>query len=517
MLEGGIMNENSRMNNSIRNVSYGLIVTVLNTLVSFITRTALVKILGTEILGLNGLFTEIISMLSLAELGVGMAIIYSLYKPISNNDQKKISQLMSLYRSAYNIIGFVTIVLGCLLMPYIHNLITEVDYPLSYIRIIFILFVIKTASTYFFSYKTSLLNADQKQYIVSVITAIIKLVVTVFVVIGLIIFKNYILYLIILIIQSLVTNIVLSKYVDEKYPFIDYRDKLSKEEKKEVFFNIKNIFIKRVSGVITSSTDNILISILVSTIQVGFYSNYIMLFSLVRTLKQQFTNGIAASIGNLSVEAEAEHCIVVLKRLTYLYFLFAMTMSAGMMAVSKSFISIWLGTEYVMADSIIYVAIFNLFLEICCDPLWQYLEVSGLFKQDKNIAILGSGVNLVVSIILGMKIGIIGIFIGTVCTQLIQLIMKTRLLFGNRFSRSPLSYYFLWIKMIIGYIIMTAILFFIINKIVFTNSFIEFGCKGIIAVGVSWIITIILFMKSDECCYSKQFIADFCEKIIKHR
>lgn len=506
------MNENSRMNNSIRNVSYGLIVTVLNTLVSFITRTALIKILGTEILGLNGLFTEVISMLSLAELGVGMAIIYSLYKPISDNNQKKVSQLMSLYRSAYNVIGIATIVLGCLITPFIHKFITEVDYPLSYIRIIFILFVIKTASTYFFSYKTSLLNADQKQYIVSVTTVIIKCVVTVIIVVGLIFLKNYIFYLIVLIIQSLVTNIFLSKYVDKKYPFIDYKDKLSKEERKEVFSNIKNIFIKRVSGVITSSTDNILISTLVSTIQVGFYSNYIMLFSLVRTLKQQFTNGIAASIGNLSVEAEAEHCIIVLKRLTYLYFLFAMVMSSGMMAVSKSFISIWLGTEYVMADSIVYVAIFNLFLEICCDPLWQYLEVSGLFKQDKNIAILGSGVNLIVSIILGLKIGIIGIFIGTVCTQFIQLIMKTRLLYRNKFLRSPLSYYLLWIKMIIGYTVMTAILYFIINKMVFTNSFIEFGCKGIIAVGISWLITIILFMKSDEHSYSKQLIADFLRK-----
>ena len=123
------MNNKSRLQNSIRNISVGLVVTVINTLVSFATRTALIKTLGTEVLSLNGLFTDVISMLSLAELGVGMAIIYSLYKPISENDEKKISQLMGLYRSAYNAIALVTFVLGLVLTPFIDKLITDIDYP----------------------------------------------------------------------------------------------------------------------------------------------------------------------------------------------------------------------------------------------------------------------------------------------------------------------------------------------------------------------------------------------------
>ena len=205
------MNNNSRLKNSIRNVSVGLIVTVINTLVSFVTRTVLIKTLGLEVLGLNGLFTEVISMLSLAEMGVGMAIIYSLYKPISENDEKKISQLMGLYRKAYNTIALVTFALGLLLMPFIDKLITDIDYPLPYIRLIFMLFVLKTSTTYLFSYKTSLLNADQKQYLVSMTTAIVKVVMTVVLVIELFVFKNYVVFLLLSIAQSLITNIILSR------------------------------------------------------------------------------------------------------------------------------------------------------------------------------------------------------------------------------------------------------------------------------------------------------------------
>lgn len=502
------MSGKSRIQNSVKNVSYGLIVAVLNTVASFVSRTILVKTLGLEILGINGLFTEVIAMLSLAELGVGMAIIYSLYKPIHNNDYSQISKLMSLYKSAYTTIAGVTLVLGIGLTPFIHNLISDINYPLRYIQLIFSLFVVRTASTYFFSYKTALLNADQKQYIVSLTTAIIKLIFTGIIVFVLIISHNYVVYLVMLIIQNLVTNFILSLYVDKKYPWIDYKEKLTRSERNKVFSDIKNIFIKRISGVITSSTDNVLISTLVSTLQVGLYSNYVLLFSVIRTLKQQFTNGIAASIGNLSISSEVQHCVVVLKRLTFLYFLFGIIMASGLMAVSGTFIAIWLGKEFVMPYSIINVAIFNLYFEICCEPLWQYLETSGLFKSDKNIAIIGSTINLIISIVLGIKIGISGILVGTVCTQVVQMILKARLIFQKNFHISPWSYFALWIRMILAYMALIFIQYFLIGNIIIENIYIEFLAKGSIAVGVAIVLVILFFAKTDEYSYSKRlFIA----------
>ena len=508
------MENNSRTGKSIKNVSYGLIVTVLNTLVSFASRTVLVKTLGTEVLGINGLFTEVIAMISLAELGVGMAIIYSLYKPLSENDLKKINQLMSLYRQAYNLISIVTLVLGLFITPFVHLLITDIDFPLHYIRFIFVLFVIKTATSYLFSYKTSLLNADQKQYIVSIVSALVKFVSTIVIIIILILFKNYAQYLLLLIVQGLLTNIVLSKIVDKKYPFLDYKDKLSSKERKEILSNIENIFIKRLSSVITSSTDNILISTLVSTIQVGLYSNYVVVFTVIRTLRQQFINGIAASIGNLTVTSDAKHCIDVLHRLTYLFFVFGMVMASGLMAALKPFITIWIGNEYLLADVIVYVAVLNLFIEICCDPLWQYLEVSGLFKQDRNIALIGSSVNIVVSIILGMKIGIVGIFLGTVCTQVIQLILKTILLFKHKFQQPSKCYMFMWVRMGISYIGLVIIQYLILRNVTFENLYLDFILKGIISVFIALICSILLFIGTDEQKYLYSIVTKIKLKVL---
>lgn len=508
------MVKQSRTQNSIRNVSYGLIITLLNTLVSFVARTYLVKLLGAEVLGINGLFTEIISVMSLAELGVGMAIIYSLYKPIQQDDFKKISQLMSLYKWAYNIIAGVTFALGIALIPFIDKFITDIYYSINYIRIVFFLFVVKTASTYLFSYKASLLNADQKQYIVSLATVVFKVIFTVISIALISLYQNYIIYLIVLIIQSITTNIYLAYYVDRHYKYVNYNEKMCIEDRKKVFENIKNIFVKRISGVITSSTDNILISALVSTVQVGYYSNYMMIFSVVRTLKQQFTNGIAASIGNLSVTETPKKCVQVLCRLTYMYYVFACIMASGLLAVSKNFITIWLGEEYVMKDIIVIVAILNLYIEICCDPLWQYLEVSGLFKQDKNIGIIGSSINLIVSVILGLKIGIVGIFIGTVCTQVIQLILKIQLIFKNKFRLSAKNYYIMCGKMALGYIVICIFENVIIEKIHLPNIYIEFLVRGSLAAVFGILCSMSFFFKSEEYVYTVQFCIQMVKKII---
>lgn len=495
------MNNRSRTKNSIHNISVGFVVTVVNTLITFISRKVLVIILGVEALGLNGLFGEVIAMLSLAELGIGMAIVYSLYKPISENDEKKISQLMGLYRSAYNMVALVTFLLGLLITPFVDKLITDINYPLPFIRTIFVLFVIRTSSSYLFSYKTSLLNADQKQYIVSIITVIVKTVMTLAIIICLLVYKNYIFYLILLIIQNLVINLVLSWRVDKIYPFINYKETIDETEKKQIFDNIRNVFIKRVSGVITNSTDHILISVFVSTIQVCFYDNYIILFSVVKTIKQHITNGLAASIGNLMVTSDEDNCISVLKRLTYMYYVFAMIMTSGLMGGASLFIKMWLGEKYVMSYAIVCVVVFNLFLDICGDPLWQFLEVSGLFKKDKNIGLIGSSINLVVSLLLVMKMGMIGIFIGTSCTLIIQIILKTILLFKDKFDKAFTEYAFMWCKMLIGYGLLIFVQLFMINRISLNSDIVTFLLKCVFSVLAAIIISESIFFNSNESKY----------------
>lgn len=504
---------NSRTYNSKKNVSYGIIVTILSTLVAFVNRTFFVKCLGPEFLGLNGLFSEVITMLSLAELGVGMAINYSLYKPIHENNHQKINQLMSLFRKTYNYIALVIFILGILLLPFVHLIVNGTHFDLSYIRLVFFLFVLNTSTSYLFSYNTSFITADQKQYVVSLATAVMKVVFSAFTITILVLFHNFIIYLLLVILQTLVTNIYLTYYVRKRYPFINYQDKLPVFEKKKIFRDIKNIFIKRVSGVITSSTTNVLISTLVSTIQVGFYSNYTIIFSVVRTLNKQFSNGIKASIGDLTVSESPEKCIQILKRLTFMFFSFSMIVCSGLSALCSEFISIWLGQEYVMMEIIVFVAIYNLFIEICSEPLWQYLEVSGLFKQDRNIAILGSTVNLIVAIVLGYKIGIVGIFLGTMSTQLIQIVLKSRLLFNSLFTTSSKGYLYYWLKMCGAFLLFLEFQHLINQYLLFNLWLLNFIIKGLLAVIISFGILFLLFFKTPEYNYSISFV----KGIIKNR
>ncbi len=506
------MESTSRIYNSKKNVSYGLIVTVINTLVSFVSRTFFVKYLGPEFLGLNGLFTEVVMMLSLAELGVGMAINYSLYKPIHEGDYNKINQLMSLFKKTYDLISLIIFILGVCILPFIHLIVNGTGFSLSYIRLVFFLFVVNTSVSYLFSYNTSFITADQKQYVVSLATAAMKLLFTVFMIVVLILTQNYILYLILVIVQTLTTNLLIAHYVSKKYPYIDYKSKLPEEEKYKVFRDIKNIFIKRVSGVVTSSTTNVLISTIVNTIQVGFYSNYVMVFSVVRTLNKQFSNGIKASIGDLTVSENSEKCIQVLRNLTFLFFVFSFIICSGLCSLCSDFISMWLGQDYVLTEIVVYIAIAILFIDICSEPLWQYLEVSGLFKQDRNIAILGSTINLAVAIIFGYKIGMVGIFMGTICSQLIQIVLKSKLLFNYMFLSSCRSYILFIFKMFMAFIIISATNYYINKCILSDYIIVAFIIKALLTLCVSCALLFVMYRKTPEYIYAKTLVFSELQK-----
>ena len=197
-----------RTEKSIKNIATAMIVQVITLLLSFVTRTLLVKSLGVESVSLNGLFTEVISMLSLTELGVGSAIIYNLYKPLAQGDEEKICQLMRLFKVAYRVIALATFVIGCSLIPIINLLVKDISYSDNYVRIVYFLFVVQTSTSYLFSYKVSLLNADQRKFIHSIINVAVKCVCTGISAIVLFTTYNFILYLLVVIVFNFMTNVI---------------------------------------------------------------------------------------------------------------------------------------------------------------------------------------------------------------------------------------------------------------------------------------------------------------------
>ena len=239
-----------RVEKSLKNFLYGSISQAISSLLSFTVRYALVHTLGIEAVSLNGLFTEVLAMLSLAEMGVGTAIVYNLYVPLRENDEKKLAELMNLFKVAYRWIALAIFTIGILLLPYVHLFVSKMEIDLGYLRLIYFLFLVQTASSYLFSYKNALLNADQRVYIISRISIVVRIAFTIISIIFLIFTKNYLLYLLLQIAMTLSTNILISVRANRQYSFLKRRDHLPAKERKQVLSNIKYLFISVPSGMI---------------------------------------------------------------------------------------------------------------------------------------------------------------------------------------------------------------------------------------------------------------------------
>lgn len=508
----------ARTKNSIQNIIFALCLQVVTVIVNFAIRTIMIRRLGMQATSLNGLFTEVLAALSMAEMGVGTAIVYNLYKPLAENDYKKVRQLMGLFKTAYRIIAVATFVIGLALCPWIHYLVNSIDYSLNYIRLVYMLFVVDLSMSYLFSYKISLMNANQKSYIQSKISMVIKPIEMIIKIAVLLITSNFIAYLAFSILVTFLGNLVRSYVVDRYYPWLGKNeDMLPREERKEVFANIKNLFIKTLSGKITNSTDNMLISALVDTLQVGYYSNYSLPIGVFRQLANQIAyGGVSASLGNLLVTENEEKCAKVFYRLEYLFFVIGSLASVSVYCCITPFILLWLESDkFLLANNIVFICCLNLFIEVINRPLWSVMEVSGLFKYDKYVSIAGSVVNLVVSIIFGLKIGMLGIFIGTFMTYLIQSVLKTMLLFRIRLHISPLKQYALLGLMCVGMLAQMFVANGLCSMLVFQNKIAAFVVYGLIAVVVVGMSTVLCTFYTDAFQYYFSMVTGTVKRICK--
>ena len=492
----------NRTDNTIKNIAAALFVQLAITALSFVTRSVLIRVLGIQAAGLNGLFVEVIAILSLTEMGVGSAIIYNLYKPLSENDEKKVCQLMTLFRTAYNYVTVAVLVLGLLLTPFIQYLVKEVDYPVPYIQRVFLLFVLRIAASYLFGDRTSLLIADQRKYVTSVITLGVRVVTAAATVAVLYLTRSYMAYLWVQVLCCLGNNLAAAVYVRKEYPYLRKDRSLPKSERAGVFKNVKYLFVDSLAWKIVESTDNILISVLVSTLQVGYYSNYSVLFGIIRQLRTQVMDGIAGSLGNLLATEAPKHCEKVLNRMNYLFYVLGFLLCLGMFACVDPVVQLWLGEDFLLPRVVSLVCCLNLFLDICRMAVWKALAASGLFRENKNISIVGSVTNLVVSVILGMKLGMVGIFLGTTVTTLVQLTLKVRLLYREFFHLPVRKFVTRFCYYLLSFLAGEAGILWFMSAVRLDNLFLQVLANGTAAVALSIPFCVLVFLNTEEFRYA---------------
>ncbi|MFY0758467.1 sugar translocase [Metabacillus dongyingensis] len=408
-----------RVQNSLKNIFFGLSGQFISMIMGFIVRTVFIYTLGIEYLGIEGLFTSILIMLSLANLGFDTAMIYSLYKPIAEEDKYKIQALMNLYKKAYRIIAIVVLIIGLSLIPFLPY-ITDGATTISNINIIYILFLLNSVSSYYFVYKHSIIIADQRNHIISKIHSMFIFISNLIQITLLLIGLNYILILSTQIICRIVENGYIAHKANLLYPYLKGKNNatLTCNEKKMFFENLYALLLYKISGVVINGTDNLIISMFVGIAAVGIYSNYFLIIATLTTFLSYLFYSITASIGNLIVQEDDEKKYFIFRVLNFANFWIYGFCAVCLWNIINPFITLWLGENYLFDKFIVFAIILNFYTAGMQDATTAFRDASGLFKKGKYRPIIAAIINIVASIILAKIIGIAGVFLGTVFSRI---------------------------------------------------------------------------------------------------
>lgn len=433
----------SRTEKSVKNLTYAIAGQSVGLLISFVSRKIFVQYLSAEYLGINGLFTNILAILSLAELGVGAAIVYSLYKPLAEGDREKVKSLMALFKRAYTVIGCAIAVCGVALTPFLDIFVSEMP-DISHIELIYVLFVANSAISYFFTYKRSLIIADQNRYVATFYRYAMYLCLNVAQIIVLILTRNFILYLCLQVFSTLLENILISVKADKLYPYL--RDKnialLEKDDKDKISKNIRAMVAHKIGGVVVNGTDNLLLSRLVSVVAVGLYSNYYLITSALNSVIGLLSESITASLGHLGATEDEEKNHSIFNILNFALFWIYGFSAICLFVLFNPFIELWLGDSFLFERGLVALIVFNYYITGMRKSVLVYRDALGLYWFDRYKPIFESLINLAVSIWLGLKMGATGIFIGTAVSTITTCFwVEPYMLFRHGFHKSVFSYF----------------------------------------------------------------------------
>lgn len=413
---------------------------------SFLSRTIFIRTFGIEYLGLNGIFVDVLSLLSMADLGFNTTMAYSFYKPLAEHDEKKLTALICFYKRVYNIIFMAVTVIGICAIPFLKFIInTEKEIPHMIIYYLFSLSGV--AISYLFVYRSIILTADQKNYEVlrvSIWTTLLKAILQIM---TLLLWKNYIIYLLIGIMIQLSNNLFISRKTNRIYPYIKNREQISPEEEKNIFKNMKSIFLYKVSTIIFNSTDNVLISYIIGTAMVGLYSNYLMISNKLLLIIQIIFSALMASIGNLIVKEGTKKRYEIFSALQSVSFILCGIITSLFCIMGNDFVNVWLGLEFTVSRSNVLVMTMNTYLSCVLLPLWTYRDATGLYMKTKFIMLMGAILNIVLSIVMGHWWGLTGIVFATVVSRLFTYVWyEPKILFKEYFDYSVKGYYLSLLK-----------------------------------------------------------------------
>ncbi len=439
------MSSGGRVEKMQKNIVWGTFSRIVVMIYSFVSRTFFIGILGVTNQGINGLFSNILTVLSFAELGIGTAMNYSLYKLVAENDVPKIKSYMAFYKKAYRVIAAVVGGVGLCIMPFIQFMVTPEDIQGAggNIYAIYLLYLFNTVTSYFVSYKYSLSNAEQKGYIFTNINLIFNIICQTGQLVILFTTKNFLCYCCVGAVVQLFQNLVTNWYMNKLYPYLKEKEveKLSKEELTPIVKNVKALVITKIGDICVNQTDNIIISTVINVASVGLIDNYNTLLKNVNGFLTIVMNSQTASFGNLIATESKERQYTLFNNFRFLTFWMYGFVAIACFTLMTPFVVIWLGCSMTTATLTIFLILFNYYLSGHRSCVYNVKVAGGIFDQDKWLALATATVNLVTSIGFAKLIGLPGIYLGTVLTGLLETLVRPYIVYRDLFEQEAWKYY----------------------------------------------------------------------------
>ncbi|UVI31536.1 lipopolysaccharide biosynthesis protein [Paenibacillus spongiae] len=502
-----------RVKSSLINISAGLGNQLIITALSFISRSVFISTLGIEYLGVNGLFTSLLAMLSLAEAGIGSSIIYNLYKPVAENNQEQINRLMKLYRNAYIVIAFVVLLLGLSILPFLDHFVK--DTSVKDVYIIYLIFLFNTVVPYFFQYKQSFLSVSQKNYVVTGVYSVSQIISTSLKIAVLTYTQNFILYLIIDSMITITTSLILNTIVNRMYPFLKNKPsgKLDAETKGNLIKNIKAIVLQNIGTYFILGADSLIISAFVSLAAVGLYSNYKMLIDISRTFLNQIFNNMYHSVGNLVAKESKAKVYQVYKVTMLLNFWLYSLFTIFMAVMIQPFITVWIGSKFLMEGSVLLVLMLLFYERGMRNSITTVKTTAGIFHEDRFAPLCQAAVSVTLSLVLVHYLGITGVFIGSLVSALAVPFWLTPLLVYRKVFQQPVTHYFIRYASYSALGVGTYFIAKYISGFITVDGFFSLAWKSIICFLVINAVFAAVFYRSEEFKYLIRMIANLLKKL----
>ena len=390
----------------------------LTMLLSFINRMVFIRCLSAEYLGVNGLFTDVLSILNFAELGIGTAMVFSMYEPAARDDEQKLARLMNLYKWMYRAVAVSVLLFGLVLLPFLPYLIKGGE-GIEHITLIYMIYVLGSASSYLLSYKNSIYQAYQKGYICAGWSMACECIKTVSQITVLLLTRNFILYLAVQQAIQFLPNIMVSCMVDKEFPYLKECHELpEREERNGILKNIGAMSMHKLSTIIVRNTDSLLMSSFIGLATVGLYSNYRLVINALNNLMGKFAVAFSGSIGNFAVMENSDRLYKIYKEMDFMFFVMSAYLTGGLMMLFNPFITLLFGGRYCFPMTTVMVIVAEFYITRMRQTNLLFREAMGLFWNDRCKAVAESIINLVASLVLVRQYGVTGIIWGTIISTL---------------------------------------------------------------------------------------------------